>query len=77
MGKLFIILCENKFSIDSKIYKKIISLKDDFQDGIRSFDILFLKNKILIKNRKIISSKTDEIIAILNDKILEFEDFIN
>ncbi len=71
--ELMSFLCENKKYIDIKIYDKILNFKNIFKENYKISKFLFL-NGYSLNKIKLTQELNDELVKILNKKVLELKD---
>lgn len=72
IGDLFILLCENKEIIDLKIYEKILELKNNLMDSIKT--VLFFHTRF--KGQRKLEKEMSEVIKLVNDRITDIKLFL-
>ncbi len=72
IGDLFILLCENKEIIDPKIYEKILELKNNLMDSIKT--VLFFHTRF--KGQRKLEKEMSEVIKLVNDRITDIKLFL-
>lgn len=71
-GDLFLLLCENKEILDEKIYKSIVSLKDNLYDSISK--IFFFHTHF--KNHKVLEKEMKAVMDLIEERIQEIQLFL-
>lgn len=71
-GDLFLLLCENKEILDEKIYKSIVSLKDNLYSSISK--IFFFHTHF--KNHKVLEKEMKAVMDLIEERIQEIQLFL-
>ena len=69
LGDLFMLLCENKETVDPKIYNSIMDLKNSLVNSVTT--VLFFHTKF--KNQKELEIQTNNLLMLLDKQIADLE----